>query len=91
MTELPHEYARRAAAYRLLSALGHLKDQHHAANKDYDAALDAVLTHPNARDVVAYLAGLAFERFRDAANGDWDAATATVDENLKLAEDLDEL
>jgi hypothetical protein len=86
MTELPHEYSRRAAAFRLLSALGHEMDQHR-----FQQTLDEVMTHPHLRDVVAYLNGLAFERFREAANGDWAAATAAIDVNLRLAEDLDGL
>lgn len=81
--ELPHEYERRVAAYRLLSALGHQKEQDR-----YAATLDEVMAHPHLRDVVAYLAGLAMERFRQAHDGDWDAATADIDMNLRLAQDL---
>jgi hypothetical protein len=61
-------------------------DQHR-----FQQTLDEVMADRDLRYVVAYLAGLAMEWFREANNGDWAAATADIDLNLKLAEDLDGL
>ncbi|MDC8970843.1 hypothetical protein [Mycobacterium marinum] len=82
MTDLPHDYERRATAFRLLSAVAHVEQNRFAAT------LDGVMQDPHLRDVIGYLAGLAMERFREAHNGDWAAATADIDMNLRLAEDM---
>lgn len=82
MTDLPHDYERRASAFRLLSALVHPEQNRFAAT------LDVLMKDPHLPDVIAYLAGLAMESFRAAHNGDWAAATADIDMNLRLAEDM---
>lgn len=87
MTELPNEYARRVVALRLLSALGHVREDPHRL----DRALDEAMDDPNLRDAVAYLVGLGMERYCINSHGDWAEATAEIDAQLKLAEDLESL
>lgn len=86
MTELPNDYERRALAFRLLSSLAHEMEQ-----SRFHQALDDAMKDPNLREAVAYLVGLTLERFRAAHGGDWSAAVADIDLNLRLAEDLTSL
>ncbi|MBI3227789.1 MAG: hypothetical protein HYZ39_22315 [Mycolicibacterium cosmeticum] len=84
-TDKPNEYARRVVALRLLSAIGHTPEV-----VRFETVLDEVMSDLNIRDAVAYLAGLAFESYR-ARFGDWAKATAEIDAQLKMAEDIESL
>ncbi|ORB70077.1 hypothetical protein BST45_07295 [Mycobacterium shinjukuense] len=46
---------------------------------------------PNLRDAIAYLVGLAMEAYLLKNDGDGERATAEIDAQLKLAEDLESL